>query len=490
MKVLFIYPDISTEVINFCPAVHILSSVLKQKGIEVGLIHINKNYGVPYDKNEIIHRAQGYDLYAFTSTSFTYKYANEIAGWLKESNPNILRILGGAHATIQPEDFEGSNFDIFCVGEGEGALVDLTYALQIGADYHGIKNLITRKQHNPVRGFTKDLDSLPFWDFDIMDTEKILEARNGWLSISFSRGCPYECTFCINHLYKKIEIGPNDSMKDYLRRRTAQNTVNELESLAKKYKIKYFNIDDDLLTMDKKWMSEFTTLYRVKIFEPFGIRYVINARADTLKEPMVKMMALSGCKEARIGFETGNEQVRNKMLKKRTSNQDLKEAFETLRKYNVTGVAFAMMGIPGENRCTINDTINAVIDLKPGMMRMTFLFPYKHTEIYNDCVRLGLFKEENIGDNRDMGSPLKFEELTDKALFGFRFLLPWYINARWHNSEMYQDAIDEFMKLPLEVLEKSLPDIIKKDELLSLQCSHSHYRYYRFNQYYFELYEN
>ena len=102
MKVLFIYPDISTEVINFCPAIHILSSVLKRMGCETAMLHINKNYGIPYDREAILLMAQGYDVYAFTATSFTYKYANEIAGWLQNSNPEVLRILGGAHATIQP----------------------------------------------------------------------------------------------------------------------------------------------------------------------------------------------------------------------------------------------------------------------------------------------------------------------------------------------------------------------------------------------------
>lgn len=490
MKVLFIYPDISTDVINFCPAIHILSAVLKQKGVETSMIHINKNFGVQYDKDTIIGLSQGFDLYAFTSTSFNYKYANDIAGWLKESNPTILRILGGSHATIQPEDFEASNFDIFCIGEGEGAMVDLTYALQKGIDWHGILNLKTKQQTNPVRGFTKDLDKLPYWDFDIMDTAKVLEARHGWLSISFSRGCPYECTFCINHLYKKIEIGVADRMADYLRRRTAENTVNELESLVKKYNIKFFNIDDDLLTMNKQWMADFTRLYREKIYEPYGIKYVLNARADTLKEDIVQMLANSGCKEARIGFETGNEQLRNNLLKKRTSNADLLLAFENLKKYNVTGVAFAMMGIPGENRLSINDTINALIDLKPGMMRMTYLFPYKHTQIYNECIEKNLFKSEDIGDNRDMESPLLFKELTDKDLFIFRFLLPWFINVRWHNSEMYQDAIDFVCKWSLPRLKRNLHMIIKMDSTLSELADFPHYRYYKDNQYYFELYEN
>jgi len=200
MKILFIYPDMVGErQMNFCPAVHILSAVLKQIGCEVHLLHINDN-AVRFEKKGIVEASKGYDLFCFTSTSFNYRYANEIAGWLKESYPNILRVLGGVHATIAPEDYPYSNFDLWCVGEGELAMVDLIKALEAGNDYKGISNFLP----NPVRPFIKDLNSLPFIDYSIFDVKKILELKNGWFSIGFSRGCPYGCNFCINSALKKV----------------------------------------------------------------------------------------------------------------------------------------------------------------------------------------------------------------------------------------------------------------------------------------------
>jgi anaerobic magnesium-protoporphyrin IX monomethyl ester cyclase len=485
VKILFIYPDIITKGINFCPAIHILSAVLKKEGCEVDLLHINNDYGIKYDREIINSLSFGYDLYCLTSTSFNYKYANEIAGWIRDNGR--LVVLGGSHATIQPEDFEDSNFDIFCVGEGEEPMKDLINAICSNKDWTKIPNLITRAGANPVRGFLRDLNSLPFWDFDITDTKKILEVRKGWLSISFSRGCSYSCSFCINHLYKKIQIGPSDKMSDYLRRRSPSLAVQELQSLVKKFDIKFFNIDDDLLTMYKSWMKEFTSLYREKIFEPHGIKYVINARADTLTDEIVKMLAESGCKEARIGFETGNEKLRNELLGKKTSNYDLEKAFKTLDKYGVMGVAFAMIGIPGESWDTFDDTLNAIILLQPKLIRMTFLYPYKHTKIYDICVERNLFKGGEITDNRDYGSCLKFENLSDQELFCMRFLFPWFVNFRWFNDDDYFSAMKYFTAFPLNRLEKEIPEIIEMDQILSKKCNHPHYRYYSGNEYYFEL---
>jgi anaerobic magnesium-protoporphyrin IX monomethyl ester cyclase len=488
MKILFIYPDLSTDIINFCPSIHILSAILKKEGHQTKLLHINNNHGIGYNEETIKYLSYGYDLFAITATSFNYKYANEIAKWLKESYPRILRILGGSHATIQPEDFESSNFDIFCIGEGEEPMKELCHNLESMKDWTKISNLITRFGINPVRGFQRNLDNLPFWDFDIMETQKIINIRGGWLSISFSRGCNFSCTFCINHLYKKIELGPDDKMSDYLRRRSPGLVIKELISLLEKFNIKYFNIDDDLLMMNKKWMREFTRLYRENIFTPCKIQYIINARADSLDEETVKMLSESGCMEVRMGFETGNEILRNGILQKKISNESLFKAFTMLRKYNVKSIAFAMIGIPGETWDTFNDTVRMFSMLKPDFIRMTFLFPYKHTEIYDYCIENNLFKEDfEIEDNRDYGSPLKFERLTDQELFCMRFLLPWYIN--FYMGICNNDDILKYNKIPLSELKDRLPEIMVTDKELSEKCKVPHYRYFAGNEYYFELYK-
>lgn len=494
MKILFIYPDVITKMINFCPSIHVLSAVLKREGYQVFMLHINNEHGIKYDKEIIIKLSAGYDLFGITSTTFNYKYANEIAGWLKEAYPSILRILGGFHATTQPEDFKASNFDIFCVGEGEEPIKELVYALNNNLDWSKIPNLITRSGANPVRGFLRNLNTLPFWDFTITNTKRILEERKGWLSISFARGCPYECTFCYNNLLKKIEIGPNDRMSDYLRRRNPDNAVNELFRLAMTYPVKFFNLDDDLLTTDKKWMNEFTYKYKILIYRVFGIKYVINARASTLDDEMVSMLADSGCKEARMGFETGNEELRNSLLNKKTSNESLEKACATLDKHGVMSVAFAMMGVPGESLISFFDTIHMTIKLKPKLIRMTFLFPYKNTKIYDYCIEHGLLKENyELEDNRDLRSPLKFEHLTDQQLFCFRFLFPWFVNATWLDnmaSLRYFMALSKYIDLPLAQLEGSIPEIIELDSQLSKETWCPHYRYYSNNIDYFQLYDN
>ena len=488
MRILFIYPDNITlhGMMNFCPAIHILSAILKREGCEVSLLHINNGNGIKYDKDTILELSKGYDLFCLTATSFSYKYANEIAEWLKEEFPDILRILGGCHATIQPEDFEASNFDIFCVGEGEEPIKDLVHALQTGSDWTKIPNFITRFGVNPVRGFLRDLNDLPYHDFDITETEKILEIRKGFFSISFSRGCPYECSFCINHLYKNIEIGEDDKMADYIRSRSPENAIAELESLVKKYQVKFFNIDDDLLTGNKRWMREFTDKYHDRIFEPYGIKYVISARAPMMDDKLAGMLQYSGCREVRLGFETGNEKLRNELLFKKVSDKSLLKACKTLDEHGIMSVLYIMMALPGETWDTFYETVDMTIRMSPKLIRMTFLYPYVHTRIYDYCVEKGLLKTDLTDDNNDTTSPLIFDNLSDEQLFCMKFLFPWFVNEYWFHGE-YGEAIEDYKNLPFAELELKIPEIIERDKALSKNCDHSHYRYYSGNPNYFEL---
>jgi len=151
-------------------------------------------------------------------------------------------------------------------------------------------------------------------------------------------------------------------------------------------------------------------------------------------------------------------------------------------------VFFMMIGIPGESWSTFFETVDMTILLKPKLIRMTFLYPYVHTRIYDYCVENGLFREGEIDDNNDIASPLVFDNLTDEELFCMKFLFVWYVNARWFGGN-YQRAIDSYKGLPLSKLKEFIPGIIERDRLMSKKCTHSHYRYYGGNPNYFELYD-
>lgn len=504
LSFLFIYPDIGTKSFNFSPAVQLLSSILKREKHKVDLIHVNDCHATPNNNKKIAEelKKRSFDAAGITASSFQYKRANEIAGLVKSLKPGIPVILGGTHATIKPEDIKDSNFDAFCVGEGDEALPELLEAIKKGKDYTGTKNFHFKLRDgtvikNPIRPFMKNLDSLPYWDMDIMDMHKLLKARNRWLSISFSRGCPYKCTFCINPLLLKINITDKNLLKCYLRKRSVDNVIGEIESIARKFRneVSVINFDDDLLMLDRKWMLEYAEKYRKRIFLPYGVRYVLNCRVNTVDDEIASKLASSGCLELRIGFETGNEKFRNSMLDKKVTNRQLIKAFRVADKYNIHTNAFTMIGIPGETPETIRDTIDMVTELKPFLIRMTFLYPYYNTDIYDYCRKINIIKDEyGVLPDSFSESPLKFKELTDADLFIYRFLFPWYVNLKLcvKFKEMISEKISKYRSMNFSRLRKAstFDKILKDDQKLSKLLTSEklpHYRYFSNNLYYFNL---
>ncbi len=495
-KVLFVYPNIGTH-ISFSPAIQILSAVLKREGYETALLHLHNEHGTKNERNEInkVIQKEKPDLIGFTSTSFEYDEADKITGNIKQDFPDIPVILGGVHATIMQSDLEKSNFDAFCIGEGEWNLLELIKKMEKGEDYTNTPSFFFKSKDkvikNKLKPIVENMDNLPFYDMEIMDTKKILELRNKWLSIGFSRGCPYDCSFCINPLLRKIKVG--DDAKRYLRKRNVENVISELESIVKKYKdyVEVFNFDDDLLMLDQPWMMDYIKEYKQRIFNKHGIEYAINARVNTMQDEMIEGMSKSGCREIRIGFETGDPEQRKNILNKPISDEQLINAFDTCHKYNIRASAFSMLGIPGESHETIQKTLKLLARLKPYLIRMTFLFPYYHTAIHDHCKDNNLFRKNWMEVDEFTVSPLKFDKLTDDEILKYKHMFPWYLNTVMlpeSNAKQYKKLIEQFLPMSFEEFKNAKDKILEQDEKVSKEMSEiPHYRYFRNNLYYYQL---
>lgn len=84
---------------------------------------------------------------------------------LIHDNSSALVIWGGIHPTISPESCI-NDADIICIGEGEGAIVELATHLRDGDDYSNVKNLWINNnkliKKNPMRALIQHIDSIPF----------------------------------------------------------------------------------------------------------------------------------------------------------------------------------------------------------------------------------------------------------------------------------------------------------------------------------------
>jgi anaerobic magnesium-protoporphyrin IX monomethyl ester cyclase len=128
-------------------------------------------------------------IIAFTAVSTEFPFIRSLAAQIKSRWPGKYLILGGVHATLNPQSVMSDTFDALCVGEGEQPLVELAEQLGRGQHPSGIPNLWIRRldgtiEANSTREFCADLDTIPIPDRQIWVpwTRQKDGARTSWCS--------------------------------------------------------------------------------------------------------------------------------------------------------------------------------------------------------------------------------------------------------------------------------------------------------------------
>ena len=404
MRILFIYPDPVKFSGTFHYGLGYISSVLKGEGHSCDLLTIKKDVSERDMVNEVEKRRP--DVVGFSSTTHQFPNVVKFSSWIKGAF-DIPIISGGSHTTIDPSDvMSRESVDVACIGEGEYPMLDLISNLESGNDVREIKNLWVRgddgRVHkNELRPLIKNLDELPFPDRsfdDLIEKTRIADMLAG-------RGCPYECSYCCNHVYKKIY----ENKGPYVRYRSVDNVLEEISLLIDKYGINRVNFHDDTFTLFRKWLEEFS----VKYGREFDISFECNARADNLNEEIVRCLSKAHCDLIRIGIETGNEGLRKNVLHRNMSNQQIIDAFDLAHSRGIKTSSFNMLGIPGETTQTIEDTMVLNEKIDPTYVQASIFYPYPNTRIHEICEREGLLTDRSKGSYFDYGTTLNLKDLAE-----------------------------------------------------------------------------
>ncbi len=194
MRVLFIYPNLNAQ-IGFNYGIAYISGLLKAHGIETALLNINDQLDYPLDLDRIsrdVERANP-DLIGFSVLTNQYKYALKIGRHIRERFDGPI-VFGGIHPTMDPEGVLADGIaDYICVGEGEEAFLE---AVEKGSP-RGVPNMGYRDDGRivlePLRPYA-DIRALPPKDYEVFDFQRMIDAKDGWVGLLASRGCPFRCT--------------------------------------------------------------------------------------------------------------------------------------------------------------------------------------------------------------------------------------------------------------------------------------------------------
>ena len=470
MKVTFVYTDYfeTQDIITdpqgrVCLGIGYLSAVLKRAGHPVELIHLVR----PAARDELIEavRATFPDLVAFSATTLQFSKVKELAGWIKE-DLGLPIACGGVHPTTAPEEaIAVEDLDYICVGEGEEAIVELCDALEAGRTADGIASIWSRRNgevvRNPVRPLVEDLDAIPFPDRDIFDEANFAANQKKRLTMMASRGCPFDCSYCCNHLQKSIYPNP----AKYVRFRSPANVIAEIEAARESDPgLEQVRFEDDILTMDRRWFREFAALYQERVDLPF----ICNARVDLLNEEMVDLLAQAGCSAIAMGVESGNKWLRKNVLRRQMGDEKILAAFALCKEAGIPTVSLNMTGFPHETMSMALDTIKMNSAIEPNLAQVTALCPFPNTRIYDECVAGGMMGDATPDTLFTGRSELKLDKLTrDQVRMlceNFVLLMVAYrkcASLPWPVSPAATAGLDFFMKTRL-ISQKTRDRVLEK----------------------------
>jgi radical SAM superfamily enzyme YgiQ (UPF0313 family) len=362
-----------------------LSAVLKRAGHQTELL-LQSHEPDFFQKVKNFHP----DVICFSVIgSVMNKYYIELCQQLKKEN-SFISVFGGVPPTMTPDYFmENDGVDVVCQGEGDDPIVELVNGLQKGELKTNILNLYVKKDgkiyRNQIRNTIEDLDSLPFVDREIL--YKYDDFKNKEMKTFLStRGCPFICTYCYNHNFQDIYRGKGK----YVRRRSVKHVIDEIKEVRDKYGLKRLTFADDLFTIDKKWVIEFCKSYKEEINIPF----VCQTRADLMDDDLAKALKEANCDSLDFAIESGNDHLRNDILKRNMTKEQIVEAARVLNKHKLKFSTLNLVGVPDEKIENAFETLELNAKCHPGYAAVYIYQPYAGLKLTEYAVEKGYLAKD------------------------------------------------------------------------------------------------
>jgi anaerobic magnesium-protoporphyrin IX monomethyl ester cyclase len=385
-----------------------LSAVTKKERHDVKIY----DQGIEKDDAKLFQLIEQFkpQIIAITAFSYCYKYVSELVEGIKNKT-NIPIIIGGAHVSaVNKQILEETRADFALKGEGETSFINfLNEFNKEKPQFETVDGLIWRTGsgeivENKEQQLIKDLDALPFPDYEAFKLEEYSYYNKKTLPIITSRGCPYGCNYCSVQL----------SMGRGFRPRSPQNVVSELQYWCEKG-FDSFEFNDDCFSLNIDRAKEICKLI---IEKNLKIKWQLynGIRVDRVNEELLRLMKEAGCIFISYGCESGDQEIINTIGKGITLEQ-VKNAVELTNKVGIKNSVNFIIGHPGETYDKAISSVKFAEKLPTNFVNVYNIIPYPGTKLFEWIDNNGkwLFQIqyilENIG-SRDLKPVFETPEFT------------------------------------------------------------------------------
>ncbi len=451
-KILLINPPFNISKENYDSSVSVgllnIASYLDSRGAPVEIIDGARqaNY-----LERLKAEARGCGWAALAVMTMQVGRALKISQIIREINPACKIIWGGPHPTFFPEQtIKNDLIDIVCVGEGEETLWEIVSNKKLseidGIVYkeggHILANKL-RTLHDPAQ--------MPLFNWELVPRE-ILERLQLIPSLT-SRGCPHRCTFCINAI-----------LKNRWRPRTFEQVLEDLRIIISKdyFRGKPIRFWDENFFVD---IERARKIIEGMIKNNLIIPWETTVRANYIKEGMIddEFMAKlrqSGCYLLSFGAESGCPRLLKKM-KKDINPEDVINSAKVALSHNIIPQYSFMIGLPGETRFEMTETLNLIdklVKLSPKIQILgpQAFRPYPGSELYDECVASGWQAPQTLEE----WAHLAVDELNYLAVKNF----PWIKKE----DRDFVESMEAYVRFGAHSVKSAMGSSVKAQKLLKL----------------------
>lgn len=337
---------------------------------------------------EVVQRAKGFELCVIHTSTPSFESDVKVAQRLKETYPDMIIGLVGAHVAVLPqESLEAApKLDFVAREEFDYAILEVSQ----GHPWEKITGISYRKNgqifHNVDRALIANMDELPSV-LDVYKRDLTIESyyngylKHPYLSLYTGRGCPARCTFC---------LWPQTVGGHVYRTKSVQNVIDEMIRAKKMFpQVKDFFFDDDTFTADLPRAAAIA-----KGLGKAGISWSSNARANIPYE-YLKIFKDNGVRLFLVGYESGNQKILNN-IKKGIRVDIAREFTKNCRKLGIVIHGTFILGLPGENKETIEESIKYAQELDVDTIQVSLAAPYPGTELYREAMAHQWYDEKAL----------------------------------------------------------------------------------------------
>ncbi|HET7875535.1 MAG TPA: hopanoid biosynthesis associated radical SAM protein HpnJ [Methylomirabilota bacterium] len=334
--------------------------------------------------------ARQYDLCVMHTSTPSLHADLRTAEALKAEHPGLRIGLVGAAVAVAPEAAlkESSAVDWVARSEFDFTIQEVAQ----GRPLHRVLGLSYRVnghvEHTPDRPVLEDMDALPFvapvYKRDLtIEHYAIGYLRHPYVSLYTGRGCRSKCTFC---------LWPQTVGGHRYRTRSVEHVAEEMALAQRLFpQVQEFFFDDDTFTDDLPRAEAIAhRLGRL------GLTWSVNAKAN-VPYATLKVLRDHGLRLLLVGYESGNQRILNN-IKKGIRLETARRFTRDAKALGITIHGTFILGLPGETRETIRETIAFAREIDPDTIQVSLAAPYPGTALYEEARRNGWLEADGLVD--------------------------------------------------------------------------------------------